>query len=806
MEAAFVEEVAASLVREFLSKKGLKKTSIVMDEEFPRTALSINNRNELRTVLHLQSLYKENKAKENPLKTILEIMTSYFLELVTNSKSTKNPPVQYKMSQPRSAEISVHKNALSDEDTYGLTVPETNRNDTYSYEIGDNVTHPATLPSPRRFPFNRSEKSRTEAPFSHTSPTENKLAKNCEDIRTPEQALEARTAMREKFRAKPGLIARGMMAGPTPTSEEDSLKRRHLKLSSGVSNKAQLKGDSPESSFSAPTDGFQESKGASRQLPNFLSSRSGGSVDGSKDHSGALLFGPFTSTGGEKTKPAAKGNSDLPAKPTPGWHPAGEAKPESSCETSPKAKSHGVHFLQLQAGFGSQKREMKSEAQFLDYRTTPKSISSRYSVGEGTLEIVDVEDEPPVEEVCEIFDPSALRMLQITSKPIDFFLARDLKTLLFGSSLGCFSEEWKIQSFTFSDLPQLKYGLVQKKGQEELQFKHLSLKGGPCGVLAAVQACVLRHLIFGDSHRNSNTWCLQVSEAHRTKCLTLALADVLWRAGSWEKAVVVLCTGTEQFTPAGKYRVDGILETLMLHTVTNHEDLLKFLQQNIYQVRKLGQRVGLLIQFCDTFLAQHNAKFESGPYGCILLTLSVILSRSIDQVRGDFDVLTNRLIGAHGYCTQELINLLLTGRAASNVFNDRMELDSGNGNITVLKGVTSRSDVGLLSLFEHYNVCQVGCNLKTPRFPIWLICSESHFSVLFCLHKELLGDWKSERRFDLYYYDGLANQQEEIRLTIDTSQTCVEDKDNDLIPPLEHCIRTKWKGAVVNWNGTEPIL
>lgn len=46
------------------------------------------------------------------------------------------------------------------------------------------------------------------------------------------------------------------------------------------------------------------------------------------------------------------------------------------------------------------------------------------------------------------------------------------------------------------------------------------------------------------------------------------------------------------------------------------------------------------------------------------------------------------------------------------------------------------------------------------------MCSESHFSILFGLQLELLRDWRAERLFDLYYYDGLANQQEQIRLTI----------------------------------------
>lgn len=62
----------------------------------------------------------------------------------------------------------------------------------------------------------------------------------------------------------------------------------------------------------------------------------------------------------------------------------------------------------------------------------------------------------------------------------------------------------------------------------------------------------------------------------------------------------------------------------------------------------------------------------------------------------------------------------------------------------------------------------MGTFLKTPRYPIWVVCSESHFSVLFSLKRELLSDWKAERRFDMYYYDGLAKQDEEIKLTVGT--------------------------------------
>lgn len=53
------------------------------------------------------------------------------------------------------------------------------------------------------------------------------------------------------------------------------------------------------------------------------------------------------------------------------------------------------------------------------------------------------------------------------------------------------------------------------------------------------------------------------------------------------------------------------------------------------------------------------------------------------------------------------MNLLLCGRAVSNVFDNEMKLDSGNGNFTLLKGIRERCDIGLLSLYEHYNICKV---------------------------------------------------------------------------------------------------
>lgn len=69
---------------------------------------------------------------------------------------------------------------------------------------------------------------------------------------------------------------------------------------------------------------------------------------------------------------------------------------------------------------------------------------------------------------------------------------------------------------------------------------------------------------------------------------------------------------------------------------------------------------------------------------------------------GDMDDETAPLVGPGGACSLELVNLLITGRAVSNVFDNDLQLDS-----CLLKGISKRSEIGFLSIFEHFNSCQV---------------------------------------------------------------------------------------------------
>ncbi|XP_053323920.1 probable ubiquitin carboxyl-terminal hydrolase MINDY-4 [Spea bombifrons] len=743
MDNSLVEAVASSLVREFLNRKGLRKSVAVLEEELPRTPQSISNRNALRAALHLDSLYQENKLTEKPLKTLLEILTKHFLEDSGRTKPQRRateqnaePPQMFIRSHrpkdPASTALDVYD--VSDDDFGGSSaVSDSSKTENRRGEKSVTVYKPDQSKASRP----KSTKSETD-PKSRYSPSEGEInhveETKPEVPRSPGSILDVKNSTPETQRPKSSRVVRGMMSGPVASSQEDVLKKRGQRRSVPMT-----------ASIGSKTDVQINELLGRRTEPSLASANS--ALQLGKEFSAKLLS---TATAADSLKNASIG------KP--------ERQRNGTTLTERQACANERESFKFPSGGEKRSRPKKNENNPTSDRRTPISVSHEDDNRGEDLKLDDVEDDLVTAEIAKIsvFPRSKI---QVEGKAISWTLAAELKNLLFGSGLRCFSEEWKIQSFTFSNKNQLKYGFVQKKG-------------GPCGVLAAVQGCFLKNLLFG---KEGDSRTLQPSDTQRTFCLCKAVADILWRAGDRRDAHVALSSGRQQFSPAGRYKADGVLESIIVYRIQKYEDLLDFLQQNVSQ-------------------------FEFGPFGCILLTVSVVLSRSIELVQKDFDVPTNCLIGAHSYCTQELVNLILGGRAVSNVFNDVMELDSGNGNVTLLKGVAGRSDIGFLSLFEHYGACEVGSYLKTPRYPIWVVCSESHFSVLFCLRKELMNDWRIERRFDLYYYDGLANQQEEIRLTVDTADAYSEDPENDLIPPLECCIRTKWKGAGIDWNGTEPIL
>ncbi|XP_041646724.1 probable ubiquitin carboxyl-terminal hydrolase MINDY-4 [Cheilinus undulatus] len=699
--AVSVEEVSSSLVREYLSRKGLKRTIACMDEEHPRTEDSINNRSLLRQILNIEGLYRKNKVQNSPLKTLLEIIVKYHIRGIKNDTNSSNESDPIQPSQavsPADNSPAVMNDRKTEESITAFDISQQNksRSDIKTSSLPE--TDIRSGHSQTSFHTYESEGKKIQPLLSYLQDHESIIKRE----------LEKRTSTTESTqRSKSNRIRRGMMAGPVASTQQESTKKRQNRR------------------HEVPQLILRKEKENShlRDQPA-----------GTGSYQKHLESGLYENT----TADFIVGHQQL------------QSAPER---------------LQRENSFEKLGREtLKTKIA----TSLPRKTVADLDMSEMVLD--DLDDDENMQELSKVSFQRTITEPSFTTRPMDQNTAMELKAVLLGSSLNCMNAEWRNQGFTFSETHDLRYGIVQRKG-------------GPCGVLASIQAFVLKKLLFENTESsNMGLHRLSPSNTTREKCLISALAEILWRAGEEKQAKIAINSGRNHFTPTGRYKSEGVLEKITCFTVDNFKDL-------------------------HLLLEQHIEQFETGPLGCMLLTISAVLSRSVEKVKEDMDVPTTTLIGAHGYCTQELVNLLLCGKAVSNVFDNDMELDSGNGNITLLKGIKDHCDVGLLSLFEHYNICKVGPYLKTPRYPIWVVCSESHFSVLFGLQRELLTYQDKGLDFDLYYYDGLANQHEEIRLTVSIGKLALSRHDDtDLTPPLELCIRTRWKDAFVSWNDTEPIL
>lgn len=60
------------------------------------------------------------------------------------------------------------------------------------------------------------------------------------------------------------------------------------------------------------------------------------------------------------------------------------------------------------------------------------------------------------------------------------------------------------------------------------------------------------------------------------------------------------------------------------------------------------------------------------------------------RIQAEMDMADAHLIGEHSFCTMELVNLLLVGRAVSNQFDGNKTVDG-----MTLRGISDRPDVGV---------------------------------------------------------------------------------------------------------------
>jgi hypothetical protein len=77
---------------------------------------------------------------------------------------------------------------------------------------------------------------------------------------------------------------------------------------------------------------------------------------------------------------------------------------------------------------------------------------------------------------------------------------------------------------------------------------------------------------------------------------------------------------------------------------------------------------------------------------------------------------------------------MLTGKAVQHVFDKEQDIGGMK-----LKGIDHQSDIGFLTLMEQMRYCTVGSFFKSPKYPIWVLASETHLTVLFSNEKSLVS-------------------------------------------------------------------
>ena len=249
-----------------------------------------------------------------------------------------------------------------------------------------------------------------------------------------------------------------------------------------------------------------------------------------------------------------------------------------------------------------------------------------------------------------------------------------VRDLLFGDHRRRHLDAWKKQGLFFSHEKGLGYGLVQREG-------------GPCGVLAVLNAFVLDALLFGAAASSSR------SESERPVATLRGLVSRGGGAEAWQdpplpQLMAALLTALTHviYTAASAGATDGpsASPTSIIVCLPKKEPHLY--RSSTYSPDGFSERVQLCTLDCSqmscfstkavlySFLNENLHHFTD-PTGCgaLLLLYSSVFSRGLSVIKADMDDgfagEVRTLCDRHSYLSQEGVNLLLLGRAVSNVFD-----------------------------------------------------------------------------------------------------------------------------------------
>lgn len=131
-----------------------------------------------------------------------------------------------------------------------------------------------------------------------------------------------------------------------------------------------------------------------------------------------------------------------------------------------------------------------------------------------------------------------------------------------------------------------------------------------------------------------------------------------------------------------------------------------------------------------------NFDILSNRFGILLYLYSVLFTKSAEPLMTEIgaDIAEPLICHTFGYGSQSLINLLLTGKAVQHVFDNVQDIGGMK-----LQGIEKQSDIGFVTLMETLRYIAVGSYYKNPKYPIWVVGSETHLTVLFSNEKSLVS-------------------------------------------------------------------
>ncbi|XP_017850917.1 ubiquitin carboxyl-terminal hydrolase MINDY-3 homolog [Drosophila busckii] len=306
---------------------------------------------------------------------------------------------------------------------------------------------------------------------------------------------------------------------------------------------------------------------------------------------------------------------------------------------------------------------------------------------------------------------------------------REIKQLLWGDMVreDVFNR-WS-QGFEFSDVEPS--ALVQKQG-------------GPCAVIAPVQAYLLKIIIMDMPGTH-------LAKLPSDKCQSLlieALCNILQNCRAPRFKIVTLqrrstkehrmsASSSPATNPSDVQEAEEATEAASGADATLESRLdwdFDFeLTPEQFHERLHTIYFDQIIDVARYYMA--NQQQLQQTYGVLLFMYSVFLTKGTEQVTSEISDTSEPLIhSTYGYGAQSLINLMLTGRAVAHVWDN--EQDVGG---LKLRGICEQSDIGFITLMEQMRYCTVGSFFKNPRFPVWVMGSDTHLTVLFSYEQRLVS-------------------------------------------------------------------